>query len=130
MHNTISITSAQLKQLADLSQSALPFESVAFLVGKESTVTQIVPVRNRDESQISFSVDPMVLIQTYSNAEQNGLEIIGIFHSHPGPPEPSTIDLRYMEINPVVWLIYSSTLREFNAHIVDDGLKKVAIKIA
>jgi [CysO sulfur-carrier protein]-S-L-cysteine hydrolase len=128
MHHTISITAAQLKRLTELSESKQPKESVAFLLGEQSEVTQIVPVHNQDDSEISFFVDPMELIQTYSHAKEIGLEVVGIFHSHPGLPEPSTTDLRYMEINPVVWVIYSSTLKEFKAHVVDDGLKSVAIR--
>jgi hypothetical protein len=34
-----------------------------------------------------------------------------------------------MEINPVVWLIYSTTEQKFRAYVYDSDVREVAVKI-
>jgi hypothetical protein len=34
-----------------------------------------------------------------------------------------------MEINPVVWLIYSTTEHEFKAYVYDSDVREVSVKI-
>ena len=129
MPGSISLTKRQLDQLATISESQQPNESVALLLGKQGAVTRIEPMQNVDSSKVSFSVNPSELIRCYDTAENEGLEILAIFHSHPGEPNPSPKDLAYMELNPVVWIIYSNTCKEFRAHLLDGGLRSVGIDI-
>ena len=129
---SIILTSGQLDQLAALARQSLPNESCAFLLGKgekETTVTEILTMRNADESIISFSIEPKELLQAYDLAEKKKLQVIGIFHSHPARPSPSGTDIKFMEINPVVWLIYSTTNGQFKAYIYDNDVREVAVKI-
>jgi len=125
----ISLTGGQVERLANIARSALPNESCAFLLGKNDKVVEILPMRNNDESQVSFSIEPQEVLRAYDLAESKMLHVIGIFHSHPAKPSPSRTDLKFMEINPVVWLIYSSTERRFSAYVYDSEVKNVAIKI-
>jgi [CysO sulfur-carrier protein]-S-L-cysteine hydrolase len=128
----ITLTSGQLDSLASLAKQSLPNESCAFLLGKgenEVTVTDTLPMRNADESMVSFSIEPKELLQAYELAEKKKLQIVGIFHSHPARPSPSTTDIKFMEINPVVWLIYSTTNGQFKAYVYDDSIREVAVKI-
>src|SRR5581483_948921 len=129
---SIILTSGQLDQLAALARQSLPNESCAFLLGKgekETTVTEILTMRNADESIISFSIEPKELLQAYDLAEKKKLQVIGIFHSHPARPSPSGTDIKFMEINPVVWLIYSTTNGQSKAYIYDNDVREVAVKI-
>ena len=50
----------------------------------------ILPMRNMDESPVTFSIEPAELLHAYNLAENKGLEVIGIFHSHPARPWPSS----------------------------------------
>jgi proteasome lid subunit RPN8/RPN11 len=126
---TIALTAAQLEQLASLAKASLPSESCAFLLGKDDRVVEVLPMRNADESAVTFSIEPSELLQAYDLAESKKLQVIGIFHSHPAKPAPSSTDKKFMEINPVVWLIYSTTERQFKAYLYDDMVKEVAVKI-
>lgn len=72
---------------------------------KAAIVKRLKFTPNVAKSSIRFSIDPKILYETYMEVEKTGEDIIGIFHSHPAFPQPSTIDIKYMEINPVVWLI-------------------------
>lgn len=129
----VSVTSPQLSQLADIAKRSLPNESCAFLLGKnsggESVVLEVMPMRNAESSPVLFSINPEELLKAYNLAEERGHDVIGIFHSHPGRPIPSGTDIRFMELNPVVWVIYSTTENEFKAFISDAEVREVAIKI-
>ena len=129
---TIILTAGQLDSLASLAKQSLPNESCAFLLGKgenEVTVTDVLPMQNADQSMVSFSIEPKELLQAYELAEKKNLQIVGIFHSHPATPVPSITDTKFMEINPVVWLIYSTINKEFKAYVYDDSVREVAVKI-
>jgi [CysO sulfur-carrier protein]-S-L-cysteine hydrolase len=131
----LSLTPAQIRQLARIAKDALPNESCAFLLGANDKVVKILPMRNMDESPVTFSIEPAELLHAYNLAENKGMEVIGIFHSHPARPWPSSTDMKFMEINPVVWLIYSTTESKLKAFVYnddddDDIVKEIAIRIA
>jgi proteasome lid subunit RPN8/RPN11 len=88
-------------------------------------------MRNIDESSITFSIEPAELIRAYNLAESKGMEVIAIFHSHPAKAWPSSTDIKFMEINPVVWVIYSTTKSQLKGFIYDDDglIKEIDIKI-
>ena len=125
----ISLAPTQIEQLARLARSSLPSESCAFLLGKNDRVVEILAMQNADQSAISFSIEPQEVLRAYDVAETKKLQVIGIFHSHPARPAPSNIDKKFMEINPVVWLIYSTTEQEFKAYVYDSDVREVAVKI-
>jgi len=58
------------------------------------------------------------------------LKIIGIFHSHPDSEAfPSNTDKKFMELNPVVWIIYSGALRDFKAYVLETEILEIPIKM-
>lgn len=130
--NTISLTAAQIRQLVGIAKDALPNESCAFLLGHNDKVAKILPMRNIDESPVTFSIEPAELLHAYNLAESKGMQVIAIFHSHPAKPSPSSTDIKFMEINPVIWLIYSTTESKLKAFVYDDDdiVKEIAIRIA
>jgi proteasome lid subunit RPN8/RPN11 len=126
---SISLTAGQIEELIRVAKSLLPDESCALLLGKNGAVVEILPMRNIDESPVTFSMEPTELVDAYNLAEIKGLQVIAIFHSHPAQPSPSSSDIKFMEINPVVWLIYSTTEWRLKAYVYDDCVKEVTIKI-
>ena len=128
---TISLTAAQIRQLVGIAKDALPNESCAFLLGHNDKVAKILPMRNIDESPVTFSIEPTELLHAYNLAESKGMQVIAIFHSHPAKPWPSSTDIKFMEINPVVWVIYSTTESQLKAFVYDDDefIKEIDITI-
>jgi len=128
---TISLTAAQIRQLIGIAKDALPNESCAFLLGHNDKVVKILPMRNSDESPVTFSIEPAELLHAYNLAESKGMQVIAIFHSHPAKPWPSSTDIKFMEINPVVWVIYSTTESQLKAFVYDDDefIKEIDIRI-
>ena len=125
----ISLAPTRIEQLTRLARSSLPNESCAFLLGKKDRVVEILTMQNADQSAISFSIEPQDVLRAYDVAESKKLQVMGIFHSHPARPAPSNTDKKFMEINPVVWLIYSTTEQEFKAYVYDSDVREVAVKI-
>jgi proteasome lid subunit RPN8/RPN11 len=127
---TIFLSAAQIRMLEGIAKDALPNESCAFLLGHNDNVKEILKVRNSDESPVTFRIESADLLHTYYLAESKGMQVIAIFHSHPTKPWPSSTDVKFMEINPVVWVIYSTTDDQLRAFIYDDDLvKEVHIRI-
>ena len=84
-----------------------PMEACGLLAGSGSRVEQVVPIKNAAGSPVRFRMDPAEQIQALFSFEEYGLELIGIYHSHPaGPPGPSQIDLSeaaYPEVVQLIW---------------------------
>jgi [CysO sulfur-carrier protein]-S-L-cysteine hydrolase len=132
MKAVFSLTPAQIRQLARIAKDALPNESCAFLLGANNKVVKILPMRNIDESPVTFSIEPAELLHAYNLAESKGMQVVAIFHSHPARPLPSSTDRKFMELNPVVWLIYSTTESRLKAFVYDDddySVKEIVIRI-
>ena len=129
----LSLTANQISQLESIAKQALPNESCAFLLGRAagdwSNVIEIMPMTNADSTPFSFSIAPAELLRAYEEAERRNLQVIGIFHSHPAPASPSATDTKYMALNPVAWLIYSTTEQNFGAFINDGGVRRLQISV-
>ena len=126
---SISLTAGQIEELVSIAKDVLPNESCVLLLGENDAVVEILPMRNVDESPLTFSIESTELVDAYNLAESKGLQVIAIFHSHPAQPSPSSTDIKFMEINPVVWLIYSTTEWRLKGYVYDDYVKEVTIKI-
>ena len=72
-----------------------PIEACGFLMGSGGSVTRSFPVTNADKREDHFTFDPEEQWAAYKLAEEEGLDIIGVYHSHPAhPARPSPEDLR------------------------------------
>ncbi len=129
---TITLTPLQIEELIKIAKDALPNECCAFLLGEhndDGKVAIILRMRNVDESPVSFSIDPTELLNAYTLAETKGMEITAIFHSHPAKASPSSTDIKYMQINPVAWVIYSTTENQIRAFVYEnEDIKEIGIK--
>ncbi|MHA2063342.1 MAG: M67 family metallopeptidase [Candidatus Thorarchaeota archaeon] len=131
MQLVLRLSQNYLKRLHNHAEQSLPFEAAALLFGNvqdnDVVVSRIELVQNVAESKTSFSVEPETEYKLLVEAEERGEDLVGIFHSHPAPPKPSSSDLRNMRLNPVVWLISSKLTGswESRAYILDDDLNEV-----
>ena len=109
----LAISRKYLFDLLDEARHVLPAEACAILIGRyngsTAKVEEIVITPNTRSSSVVFTIDPEILLKVYTDAEEKEMDVVGIFHSHPAPPKPSGIDVDFMKVNPVVWLIASNT---------------------
>jgi len=109
-----------------------PNESCALLFGKKENdkliVREVFLAENVEESPVNFTISNEQLILGYKEAEERGLEVIGIFHSHPSSePYPSATDKKFMEINPVAWVIFSDITKSFKAYMFESKVIEIPI---
>ena len=131
---SLILTQIELNKLVYFANKSLPNESCALLLGNYNNENEIkvidsLAMRNSDESPRSFRIESQELINGYLTAEKMNLNVVGIFHSHPAPPIPSSTDKIFMEINPVVWLIYSTLISQSRAYIFEQKIREVQLKV-
>lgn len=117
------------------AQKCAPNESCAILFGrmedKRAIISEIFLTKNTENSPVTFTISNQELIQAYSEAEKRKLDVIGIFHSHPhSVAYPSAIDKKYMESNPVPWVIFSNVENKFEAYIFESEIIPVVVTIS
>jgi len=67
--------------------SFAPLEACGLLAGKDSTVKKIFMVKNQAGSEVRYAMDPIEQLNAFEQIESDGLDLLGIFHSHPAGPE-------------------------------------------
>ena len=124
----IILSKADKEILTKHAEDEKPNESCAILFGKEDKVTEVFLTQNIAESPVNFTISNEQLIEGYKIAEEKGLEVVGIFHSHPSSEAyPSSTDKKFMESNPVAWIIYSGINKDFKAFLLESKVKEIKI---
>jgi proteasome lid subunit RPN8/RPN11 len=117
------------------TEKVYPVEACAMLFGKVSQikaeVKKVLVAKNRLLSTTRFEVDPAKVAAAVTEAEKEGYEFIGLFHSHPAPAAPSLVDLKYMRLwGDTLWLILSSIDGKLAAYqLIDGSVKEATIRI-
>jgi proteasome lid subunit RPN8/RPN11 len=110
-----------------------PIEACAMLFGKirneEIIVKKIVLATNKLHSEKRFEIDPEGVAEALMEADREGLEFVGLFHSHPAPASPSPLDVKFMRLwGDSIWLILSLTEGQIGAYKMENG-KVVSVTI-
>lgn len=134
LQKAITLSQNQIDALIKHAKANSPNESCAILFGKieldHFAVKDIFLTKNTEDSPINFTISNDELIKGYEEAEKRNLDVVGIFHSHPkSEAYPSLTDKKYMEINPVPWIIFSNSAEQFKAYIFDSNIKSLNLII-
>ncbi len=96
---SLTITSTLLQEIREHGRAAYPHECCGLLLGKANhaskAATALRPVVNRrlDTPQNRYLIAPEDWLETERETRRKGLEIIGVYHSHPDhPSRPSEFD--------------------------------------
>ena len=130
---SIVLAQKEKDKLVTHAISEQPSESCAMLFGKKVgdnwNVKEVFLTQNIDDSQTNFTISPEELLKGYQIAEKNQLEIVGIFHSHPNSDAiPSNTDKKFMQNNPVPWIIFSGVNNDLKAYLLDSDVIEIPIK--
>ena len=99
---TIVLPAVHAREIDLHGESAYPEEGAGLLLGSIEDgglrrVLRTLPLPNRwedDARMRRYRIDPLDLLDAEETAEQDGLTILGIYHSHPDHPAiPSAFDL-------------------------------------
>ena len=98
---------------------------------EETVVKRVVMASNRLQSTVRFEIDPEKFASAFFEAEKEGLELVGLFHSHPAPVTPSSIDVECMKLwGDAIWLIFSSIDGNLAAYQMRNGkVREITIKV-
>ena len=133
MEKIIKISESLRKNLELHANEQNPYEACAILLGNKDKkiweTTEIFLTENIEKSEINFTVSNEQLLEGYKMAEEKGLDVVGIFHSHPKSlPSPSNTDIKFMKGNPIPWIIYSGLTKEMKAYLLDSEIIQILIK--
>jgi len=81
------LTQEQWSRMRSHVESTRPQEACGLLAGTGELVRAVLEIANQDRSETSFRMDPVEQIRAFNWMEANGLELLGIYHSHPAGPE-------------------------------------------
>ena len=124
----IILSQSDKKTLSKYSENQEPNESCALLFGKDSQVSDLFLTENIEKSPVNFTISNKQLIEGYKIAEEKRVDVIGIFHSHPNSDAfPSDTDKKFMQSNPVVWIIYSGMNKNFKAFLLESNIIEIPI---
>ena len=101
------LTYAQWVLMRDHIMAQLPEEACGLIGGQGDEARLVLPVTNELHSPVRFRMSPQEQLDAFLRFEQAGLELIGIFHSHPrGPATPSPTDIAewmYADVKSLIW---------------------------
>ena|SRR5437867_464051 len=84
-------------------EAGYPNEACGVMLGHAGTVTEVVPAGNErerlprssgDSARNRYLIDPLAYVKIERDADKRGLQVLGIYHSHPDvAARPSQFDL-------------------------------------
>jgi len=115
MKRELRISKKHWQEMLDYVQRHAPLESCGLLAGKNERVERVIFVRNQAQSPVRFVMDPYEQLQAFDQIESNGLELLGIFHSHPAGPETASATDIIEAAYEVVYLIWAQNIQGWQA---------------
>jgi [CysO sulfur-carrier protein]-S-L-cysteine hydrolase len=107
----IVLTPDQWQQILAHVRRDAPDEACGLLGGRDGQVARVYPVQNAVvgvRRLLAYHLDPEEQYRVFMEIESAGLELVGIYHSHPrGEAYPSTADIGLAYYPGVVYLIVS-----------------------
>jgi proteasome lid subunit RPN8/RPN11 len=129
----LSLTQQQLTGMIAHVESQLPLEACGLLAGKGSSVESVLAVTNQAQSPVRFVMDPIEQLKAFEWIDSQGLDLVGIFHSHPAGPEtvsPTDIaDSAYAVVNVILSRV-DGAWRARGFWIQDGGFEEVALTVS
>jgi proteasome lid subunit RPN8/RPN11 len=129
------LSQAHFRQILEHARVEAPNEACGLLAGREGHVAYVLPATNVAENPlVGYLMDPHDQIRHFQAIEEQGLDLLAIYHSHPvSQAYPSPTDLSMSYYPEVVYAIVSlmrsdhPVLRTFR--IVDGQVSEVAFQM-
>jgi [CysO sulfur-carrier protein]-S-L-cysteine hydrolase len=106
MPQQLTLNREHWQQMLHHVDSHIPLEACGLLAGTDNRVEKVIEVGNQAQSPVRFVMDPYEQLKAFDWIESNGLDLLGIFHSHPaGPETASATDIAEAayEVVHVIW---------------------------
>jgi len=134
LQKELVLTESQKQILIKHTKKNNPNESCAILFGsiidEKNIVQDIFLTDNVEDSPVKFIISNEQLIKAYQTAEDKNLDVVGIFHSHPNSdPYPSENDKKFLQVNPIAWIIFSGITHEFKAYVLEKEILQISVVV-
>ena len=103
-----------MREITEYVDRHAPLEACGLLAGSEDRVEKVLFVQNQAQSPVRFVMEPYEQLRAFEWIEANGLDLLGIFHSHPAGPETVSITDIAEAAYEVVHVICSKTGEQWN----------------
>jgi len=121
----IELGSALYQDIVEHGLREFPNEACGLIAAKEGTPTRVYAMKNVDASPVSYRLDPKEQLQVFSEMDDEGLDLAGIYHSHThSEAYPSDTDRRLAFYPARRYLIRELSDRghpELKAFRIEDG---------
>src|SRR5512141_3021793 len=88
------LTKENLRVMVDHCLNGLPDESCGMLAGRSDRVEKTYCMKNARPGPARYEMEPEEQCRVMKDIRDAGLELIGLFHSHPtGQAYPSSVDV-------------------------------------
>jgi len=131
---TLILNGAQLAQILAHARADAPNEACGLLAGTDGRGTHVLPAANvARDPRVEYLMEPHDQLHHFQAIEDQGVELLGIYHSHPVTPAyPSPTDLSMAYYPEAVYVIVSLTqsapvLRAFR--LVDGEVSEVGFRV-
>ena len=132
MKQELIISRKHWHEMLDHVDKHAPLEACGLLAGRYDRVEKVIAVRNQAQSPVRFVMEPYEQLQAFDQIDSSGLDLLGIFHSHPAGPETVSANDIAEAAYEVVHLIWSRTHGHWQARgfwIEDGSAMEVSLKI-
>lgn len=90
------------------ARSEHPNEACGLLAGSDGAATRLMPMTNAERSPVLYRIDPKEQLRAFNEIEDEGLDLVGIYHSHTrSAAYPSATDVAQAYYPEAVYLIVS-----------------------
>jgi proteasome lid subunit RPN8/RPN11 len=103
----LRLTPEQFARIVEQGRAGKPLEICGLLAGRrdqsgsqstldvaDTTVEEVYPIDSQDQSELTYTMNPLQQLRVEKDAKARGLEIVGIYHTHPATqPYPSKTDV-------------------------------------
>ncbi|HSD48843.1 MAG TPA: M67 family metallopeptidase [Actinomycetota bacterium] len=102
-----------VKEMAEHGLREFPNEACGLVAGRDGAPVRFFAMRNLDASPASYRLDPKEQLQVFDRMDEEGLELLGIFHTHThSEAYPSETDRRLAFYPEASYLVMSLSDRE------------------
>jgi proteasome lid subunit RPN8/RPN11 len=104
----ITLTGEVFETMLEASRKTAPLEACGLLAGAGERVARCYVLTNADASPEHYSMKPEEQFAAVKDMRAAGLQMLGIWHSHPAsPPRMSAEDMRLAYTPDIVYVILS-----------------------
>ncbi|MBI5399072.1 M67 family metallopeptidase [Candidatus Saganbacteria bacterium] len=122
----IKITGQQRQEILQHARQALPHEACGLLAGREGLVEKVFTMTNTSETpELCYFMDAKEQLKIMKEIRNSGLELVGIYHSHPAsaayPSEKDVALAYYPDVDYIIISFQNLDQPEMRAFSIIDG---------